>query len=272
MLKLDDNTAQHHILSIRLAPDGFSFFILNVLDHTIGMFKSSPIAEHQDAVVVALNALRSEEIFSYSFKEVRILIDSTEVTTVPSSLFVDDEKESLFALNVDLSPNDYVLVNHSAAYDLEILFSVQKQLYDFFNTSFARIRFVHNLSLMLQEANAYEAKAQEQLFISYSEHHFTAVALRNSNMIFHNTFSLVTADDLIYFFLLVIQELGFDQYESSAVLTGTIAEDANELQVVRQYLDHLQFSSLPKQCSYCEEIKAFPEHFFANFLALPFCE
>jgi hypothetical protein len=83
---------------------------------------------------------------------------------------------------------------------------------------------VHKLTLVLNAANAYANKAQEQLFISYTEHHFTAVALRNNSLIYHNCFNINSSDDLVYFFLLVYQELGFDQYQAHVMIDGIFDE------------------------------------------------
>jgi len=271
MLNLDDISAQHHTLSIRLAPDGFSFFVLNVKEHKVIAFKHSHIELHQDAVVVALNALRSEEVFSYPFERVQVLIDFPAVTTVPSSLYSEDKIEELFGLNIDAGLNEYVLSNHSSAYDLEVLFSIPKELYTFFNKNFPKINFIHKLSTVLNDANAYENKAQEQLFISYTEHHFTAVALRNNSLIYHNCFNLNSPEDLVYYFLLVYQELGFDQYQANVLIDGIIEEGSKELDIVREYIKHISFAKLHQDYIYPETVKAEPEHYYSNLFTLPYC-
>ena len=271
MLDLDDISAQHHTLSIRLAPDGFSFFVLNVMNHRVIAFQHSPIAIHQDAVVVALNALRSEEVFSFPFEEVRVLIDFPSVTTVPTSLYNEDNKEALFALNVDAGLNEFVLDNHSSAYDLEVLFSIPKELYLFFNRNFPKIKFVHQLTMVLDTANTYVNKAQEQLFISYTEDHFTAVALRNNSLVYHNCFNLNSADDLVYFFLLVYQELGFDQYQANVLIDGLIEDGSKELNIVREYVKQIGFAQLQQKFDYPDEVKLAPTHFYSNLFNLPNC-
>ena len=271
MLNLDDISAQHHILSIRLAPDGFSFFVLNVKEHRVIAFQHTPTDLHDDAVVVALNALRSEEVFSYPFEEVQVLVDFPAVTTVPSSLYQEESEEELFGLNVDAGLNEYVLSNHSSAYDLEVLFSIPKELYTFLHKNFPKIRFIHKLTAVLNEANAYVHKAQEQLFISYTEHHFTAVALRNNSLIYHNCFNLNSPDDLVYFFLLVYQELGFDQYQANVLIDGIIDQDNKELDIVREYITQLDFAQLQTNYIYPDEVKAAPGHYFSNLFTLPHC-
>lgn len=271
MLNLDDISAQHHTLSIRLAPDGFSFFVLNVKDNSVLSFRHSPIDFYDDAVVVALKALRSEEVFSFPFLEVKVLIDFPAVTTVPTSLYHEGMKEELFALNVDAGLNEYVLSNHSSAYDLEVLFSVPKELYNFFNKNFNKIEFVHKLTSVLNQANTYADKAQEQLFISYTEHHFVAVALRNNSLIYHNCFNLNTPEDLVYFFLLVYQELGFDQYQAKVLVDGLIKPDVKELQVVRDYIKQIEFTQLDQSYNYPEYLKSKPGHFYSNLFTLPHC-
>lgn len=271
MLNLDDISAQHHILSIRLAPDGFSFFVLNVKENEVIAFQQSPIDIHQDAVVIALNTLRSQEVFSFPFKEVKVLIDFPAVTTIPSPLFDEDNIEELFGLNVDIGLNEYVLSNHCSAYDLEVLFSIPKELYAFFNKNFSNIQFIHKLTSVLNEANAYTKKAQEQLFISYTEHHFTAVALRNSSLIYHNCFNLNSSDDLVYFFLLVYQELGFDQYQANVLIDGVIKEESKAINTVREYIKQVDFAQLHQSFTFPESVKSVPDHYYSNLFTLPHC-
>lgn len=271
MLHLDDISAQHHTLSIRLAPDGFSFFVLNLKVQEVIAFRYSPIDIHQDAVVVALNALRSEEMFSFPFAEVRVLIDFPAVTTVPTSLYSEDNMEELFGLNVDAGLNEYVLSNHCSAYDIEVLFSVSKELYAFFNKNFPKIQFVHKLTTVLNAANAYADKAQEQLFISYTEHHFIALALRNNSLIYHNCFNLNSAQDFIYFFLLVYQELGFDQYQANVLVDGVLDKDDKALKIVREYIKQVDFAKLPQGFAYPDTLISVPSHYYSNLLTLPYC-
>ncbi len=271
MFQLDDITAQEHILSIRFAPDGFSFFVLCATDDTVKAFKHTPIDIHQDAVVTALTTLRSEEIFSYPYKEVRVLIDFPSVTTIPSSLYDEDKQEELFALNVDAGINDFIIANHSSAFDLEILFSIPKELYRFFDNNFNKIAFVHKLTTMLDQANAYPNKAQEQLFISYSELHFSAIALRNNSLIYHNCFNLVVPEDFTYYFLLIFQELKFDQYQARVLIDGTIDKNSKELTTAKEYINQIDFAKIPRPYTFSDNIVISPEHYHSNLFSLPHC-
>ena len=271
MLYPDDTSIKNYVLSIRLAPDGFSFYILDVTNKSIVLFKSVEIAIHQDVITLALNALQKEDLFAYTFQEVKVLIDFPEVTTIPTLYFKEEELEVLYSYNIDLAPKEYVLSNHSAAYDLEVVFSVPKALYDFFNKNFTNIQFVHKLSLLLQQANWYDAKAQEQLFISYTEHHFTAVALRNNCLIYHNNFTLVCKDDVVYYLLLVFQEIGFDQYQAKVLIDGPIEMEDHAINVVREYVDKIEFATLHAHFSFPDTIKNAPSHYYSTLFNLPFC-
>ncbi len=272
MLHLGDISAQPHVLSIRLSSDGFSFSITDLVAKVVKHFQHFPLDFHQDVEMLALEMLCTEKILDYPFQEVRILIDTPEVTAVPSPFYEEGRKKTVFEVNANPGLHDYVLSNRCSAYDVEILFAVSKELYAFFNKNFTKIKFVHQLTLTLYEANAYALKAQEQLFIAYANHHFTAVALRNNNLIYHNGFKLVSPEDLTYFLLLIFQELGFDQYHAAILVNGAIGVDNKSLNVVREYVKHLDFSVLPKDLVCPEIINSAPEHFYSNFLSLPFCE
>ncbi len=271
MLHLDDISAKQHTLSIRLAPNGFSFFILDVTHNKVAAFKHFNTAPHQDVITSALASLQSEEIFSYPFSEVRVMIDFPEVTCVPSSLYNEDYIDQLFALNADAGLKEYVISNSSKAYDLEVLFPVPQQLYQFFNKNFQKILFIHKLTNQLSIAHSYKEKAREQLFISYAGEHFSAVALRNNSLIYHNCFTLITLEDFTYYLLLVFQELEFDQYQAQVLIDGELDADHSALLVVKEYIKQVNFSKKPTDLSFAEAITA-PEHYYSNLLALSYCE
>jgi len=271
MLHLDDISAQKHSLSIRLAPDGFSFFTLKRDEKKISHFKHLKIDTYQDPIANALSEMRSEALFSFPFYEVNVLLDFPDVSCVPTPLYSEENKEALFALNANVATNEYIISNTSKAYDLKVLFPIQEELYHFFNKNYPNIRFVHQLSNLLCWAHAYKEKAREQLFISYSGEHFTAVALRNNSLIYHNCFKLVSHEDLVYYLLLVFQELAFDQYEAQVLIDGEIAENHSAIGVIKEYVKHVSFTKHNKALNY-SEIGDYPEHYFSTFFSLPFCE
>ncbi len=271
MLHLDDDTAKHSILSIRLAPDGFSFFLLNEKNNNVLFFKNHPIPFHQDTVAKALKELRKDELFSFPFKEVMVLFDFPDVTIIPSALYDEEQKEKAFVYNNDLAPREYVIDNHCAAYGVEVLFAIPKALYDFFSKQFSHFRIIHKITLLLNQANEEKTKAQEQLYISFSEEHFTALGFRNNCLIFHNVFTLNMEEDLIYYLLLVFQELDFDQYNARVLIDGTIKKDHPFISVIQEYIKHIDFAVLNNNFKYPESMSSQPEHFYSALSDLPLC-
>ena len=272
MLFIDDTTAKYCTLSIRLAPNGFSFFILNERSQEVIVFKDFPIDYHQDVIAVTLTELRKEVLLSLPFSEVRILIDFPEVTSVPSIIYDEENKDQLFALNVNTTKNEFVISNSNSIYDIEVLFAIPTKLYQFFNDNFKRFRFVHKLSNILDFAYKYKDKTREQLFVSYNDNHIIAVGLRNNMIVYHNCFKITTDEDFIYYFLLVFQELEFDQYEAKVLFDGPMPEDHKSIGIIREYIRNIEFASIPEVMRIFPNIAELPQHYHSNLLSLPYCE
>ncbi len=272
MLNIDDNILRYCTLSIRLAPNGFSFFVFNERSQEVIAFKDFPIDYHKDVIAITLAELRKEVLFSYPFNEVRILMDFPEATSVPNIMYDEEHKEQLYAKNVNITKNEFVIDNSVSIYDLKVLFSVPQKLYHFFNDNFTKIKFVHKLTNVLELAHKYKEKVREQMFVSYNNDHIVAVGLRNNMLVYHNCFNIMSDEDLIYYFLLVFQELGFDQYEAKVLVDGPISADHKAINVIREYISNIDFASLPDGVIVSQEIAQLPQHFYSNLLSLPFCE
>lgn len=272
MVNLDDHTAKHCILSIRLAPDGFSFFVLNEKEQRLLNFEQHESQVHQDAIAIAIDVLSKRGFEDRPFHQVNVLLDFPEVSCVPFALYDEEQKDQAFSFNHDLASREFVINNHNDAYGLEVLYPIPQNVYEYFGKHYKDFRFVHRLHLLLHQANIYEAKAQEQLFIAYSKHHFTAVGIRNHGLIYHNTFALNCEEDLIYYLLLVFQELKFDQYSASVLIDGALALDHPSIKVIKEYVQQVDFLSSEALKSPTFGIVEEEKHYHTALFELSQCE
>lgn len=273
MLHLDDHTAKLCILSIRLAPGGFSFFIHNEKSKALLLFEQGVSEPYQDTLAQAIRAIGQASLDRLPFKQVNVLLDFSEVTCIPSALYDEDKKDEAFAYNYDVSPREFIVNNHCSAYSLELLFPIPKNVYEYFGAHFKQYRFVHRLSLLLHQANKQSNRAQEQLLIAYEQDHFTAVGLRNHGLIYHNTFTLNCDEDLIYYLLLVFQELRFDQYKAQILIDGPLEKDHPSIGVIKEYVQGVDFMHSTSEFNIQESaIAEQPEHFQTALFEVSQCE
>jgi hypothetical protein len=265
VLDINEKSAKHHILSIRLASGGFSFFILNVLDNRVVLFEHSPIKSHQDIFIAVLNRFRKDELFSFGYKEVKVFIDTPELTTVPEGLYHEDKKNDIFDLNIERKRGSEVLVNHSPHYNVNVLFSLQKEFISFMEKNFSNVTFSHSLLALLAHSIDCKNKSKEQLFINYNSTHLTIIAVRNSGLVYHNAFTLLSEDDFTYFLLLVFQELNFDQDSAELFIAGEVDSDDLRIQTLRGYIKNITFSSLPEGYLFPDEVTEKGAHYYSNF-------
>ena len=270
MLHLDDHIAEFCTLSIRLAPDGFSFFVLNEKLQPL-QFHQGQGVPFQDTTALALRALGYQGLESLPFKEVHVLLDYPEATCIPYAFYDDEKKDEAFSFHYDLSPREFVVNNHCSAYGLELLFPIPKNVYEYFGGHFKNYRFVHRLSLLLHQANTEELSVKERLYIAYAKDHFTAVGIRNNGLIYHNIFTLNSDEDLIYYLLLVFQELKFDQYNAQVLIDGCLSEDHQGVKVIKEYVQNVDFTHYAIDAARAS-CSSDPQHYHTALFQVSQCE
>ena len=111
-----------------------------------------------------------------------------------------------------------------------------------------------------------------QVFLNVWSSYFDIVVIQGRKLIYYNTFRKQAAEDLIYFVIYVLEQMGFVPSEEEVTLMGEILTDSDEYKLLNQYIDRLHFANLHPMAEFSPVFAEVLVHRYYTLFNLPFCE
>ncbi|MEJ7661398.1 MAG: DUF3822 family protein [Hymenobacter sp.] len=111
--------------------------------------------------------------------------------------------------------------------------------------------------------------APRQLTLSLTDHELSAVAL-GPQLEFSNTFRVQTAEDVVYYAILVMQELGLNPDQDTVTIWGELTGDSATFLLLNTYVRHLRFGTRPFGVQYCYYLNEIAESRHFDLFSLVF--
>lgn len=195
-------------LSIRLLPNGFSFFVYDDQKRLISLKNiKAPLFVMNKEELIPL--LLKEPEMQLPYYNVKLTYESNRYSVVPQMIFKKVEAESLFYFHHKKEKNEIVLSNPIASFETVNIFSVPSIIYEVFEQFFPKLNIEHHITQFLINLQAYTNK-EENLNVYLREHLMDVVAIENNQLMLINSFVFQTPEDFVYYLLRVIEELSFD--------------------------------------------------------------
>ncbi len=206
------------------------------------------------------------------WKSVRLALQSPQFAYVPLSLYQASEHERYLRVTSPLEPgrSEFLAYTHS---DIEAVgvFAVQKELVSWLGLAYPtqQVSVVHHSSALL-EALAREQAAGDYPLVSawLRDGTLTLIVREGRKLRFVNVFDYESADDLVYYLLFVIEELGLSPETAPLTLWGEIDAESEVFEKLYRYIRHLSIGGYPKGWQFSYEFDAVPESEYFGLLSL----
>ena len=147
--KLTADYSENYKVSIRLMPDGFSFFGYIPAEKD-SFFTEQFYFNREESTVDALkNIIFTNPCFSYTYRSFHVICVSEKYTMAADHVFVEQEKDRLFAFCHRKDRSLRVFAQPVKELNTFILFGIDEEVYAFLLRSLANPEFVHSLSPLL---------------------------------------------------------------------------------------------------------------------------
>ncbi len=216
----DLKKSKEYILSIQVSLDGFSFSVVRPSDQRLLCFKKSELKISS----LSLLARRfkewtdSENILQNSFQKTRIIVFSDKFTLVPSK-FYDSEHNNLFTnilfengSNLNMAENRIEKINAS------LLFNIPEELEKTIHEVYEECEIIHPLSLIAEHFP--EDEEGKSLVLFFNDKNLYFVLFENRSLMMANNFRINHANDIIYFVLTTLKQLGIATKEIKLSYAG----------------------------------------------------
>jgi hypothetical protein len=209
---------------------------------------------------------------------VRVAVGGGAFTLVPAPLFRPGDEASYLRLHHTLAPTEqaaaYTMPPGSPATELVSIFAADAALADWLHATHGpEARLLHHtsplLAGLLYQQGPTAPPRQLSLHLAGSE--LTLLALGKQQLEFCNVFAVSTPEDVVYYTILTMQELGLSPDQEAVTMWGELTSDSSTFALLATYIRHLRFGNRPFGLHYSYRLNELAECRYFELFSLAFC-
>ena len=219
---IDLANSENYNLSIRLAPNGFSFCISSPTEPSVFYFQETTIGTKLSYLESIKKFVFDLGIFSNTFNKSSIFVVSKNYTLIPEQFYDQKLTRELFNFNFH-APEGVILNDKSYNSDYHIDFNIDEQVYSFLKRHLCNPTFHHHsTSLIYLLQNNELNRTTKECFIDFHDEFMTVICFSENKLLTANTFAETNTSNISYFVMGIWNKLGFDQDIDKLYLSGKI--------------------------------------------------
>ena len=231
------------------------------------------VLEDHDLPAGGLPALAATHDFlaRRGWNEVRLAMAGRAFTLLPAPLFRPGDEATALRLHHSLKPSETVHHFAHPALELVNVFAADTAAADWLSATHGPAgRLLHHTSALLAGLGQQrEAGAPRRLYLNLGPAHLTLVVI-GPQLEYCNVFAYTTAEDILYFTVLVMQEMGLNPDEDPVTVWGELTHDSAVFDLLRTYLRHVRLGARPFELQYSYRFADVFEHRYFELFGLHF--
>jgi hypothetical protein len=231
------------------------------------------VLEDYAVAAAGLPALAAQHDFLSvrGWNEVRIAITGRAFTLLPVPLFRPGDEAAALGLHHQLEPTETARYYVHPNLDLVNIFATDTALAEWLAATYGTAgRLLHHTSAFIAGlAHQRSAGTPRRLYLSLGQQELTLVVL-GQHLEYCNVFAFTTAEDVMYYTILVMQELGLNPDQDEVTVWGELTHDSAVFALLRTYVRNVRFGARPLDVQYSYRLNDVFEHRYFDVLSLHF--
>ncbi|MFD1469838.1 DUF3822 family protein [Hymenobacter caeli] len=202
---------------------------------------------------------------------VRLATTGGAFTLLPAALFRPGDEAAALRLHHALAPAEAAYARPHPALELVNVFAADAALADWLAATHGPAgQLLHHTSgLLAGLAHQRDAGGPRRLYLSLG-HHELALVVLGSQLEYCNVFAFATAEDVLYYTVLVMQELGLNPDQDELTVWGELTHDSALFTLLRNYVRHVRFGPRPYDLFYSYRFNEVFDHRYFDLFSLHF--
>ncbi len=203
---------------------------------------------------------------------VRLAVTGRAFTLLPAPLFRPGDEAAALRPHHALAPTETVRHTTHPGLELVNVFAADAELAGWLaGTHGAAGRLLHHTSALLAGlVNQRDAAAPRRLYLNPGRQELT-LAVLGQHLEYCNVFPCSTAEDVVYYTILVMQELNLDPDQDEVTVWGELTPDSAVFSLLRTYVRNVRFGQRPPNVQYSYRLNDVFEYRYFDLFSLHFC-
>ena len=262
-------------LSILVGIGRLSYFLTNPLKDIVyqGVYHALPY-QKWDLIQFITDILDEDKVLTLSYKHVKIVFDNRLVTLVPNVLYSDENPVLYLEKVVNIPDEHVVLIDTITDIAAQNIYAIPEKVYHMFRDQYGSNTYYHLSTAIIKSCQSfieYKIDTEKVVFLNIQQNQIHVIAFDRTQLLFYNTFNFQNAEDLVYYVLLVYEQLGLHNEKVPLYIAGKIQEESQIHDRLYQYIRYLHFVSRTDFYRFDKSFKSIPSHFFFDLYSLHTC-
>ena len=252
-------------LYLLVSPTRLQLAVVDVERHKFVAVEEYPIATSGVAALAATH----DALGQRGWNAVRLAVTGRAFTLLPAALFRPGDEEAALRLHHLSLPGETVRHTTHPGLELVNVFAADAALADWLAaTHGATGRLLHHTSAFLAGLmHQRGATAPRRLYLNPGAQELTLVVL-GQHLEYCNVFSCSTAEDVVYYTILVMQELSLDPDQDEVTVWGELTPDSAIFSLLRTYVRNVRFGTRPGNVQYSYRLHDVFEYRYFDLFSL----
>jgi len=241
-------TAKHDkVLSIRLLPDGFSFYTGQGREEQI-LIHSCTTGPGDDFLTLLKEAVFEKGLPEEEYISIRIVSVGAPFTFLPDGLISKKEYGSFFPALSSQSGQPVYISNPIQSIGRVLVYSLEEDLYFFLQRNFPEANFLHqitNLTSYYLHSKETEIK-YNYLFVQCEKQQISILLTSLEGILFANSFHYISPNDAIYYIMHTFLQFNLDQLNNFVLVNGTTEYAAEITAILQKYVNKVTYKEESK--------------------------
>jgi hypothetical protein len=258
------------VLVCEISYESFSFAIKNEDSNryvAAAIFQFENETNSNDYPKKLEELIDAKPLLSSAFKRVCIIYSFKESVLIPFNLYSSLENENVINLiHGDVAPATSIHTDLVAAKGVYNAYRVPASFYQLLQSKFPGAESKHQYSALLNSPKT----EGDMLFVIFYPNRILVRLVKDGRTELINSFNYVSAEDVSYILLNTCKQ--FDVSNIPLEIAGLIEKESNLFKEIYKYFEVINFTPLPRESNYSEEILQQPSHYFSHIFAIDSCE
>lgn len=233
--------SEEYNLSIRLAPDGFSFVIHSSNDPSVFHHQGTPLGNRLSPYDHIKKVIFDLGFFSQPFKRTSVTLVTPRFTLVPEDFYDRKKIKELYLFNIYPEENESVLTDNFREGFCHILYGMDEELHSFLSRNLWNPHFVHHSRPLMQHFRKRAATLEKKCcFVDFHDRSMTIIAFSGETLLSANSYPALNNHDTTFFIASVWEKLNLNQSADILFLTGDLASHKPSVEILNKLIRNVE--------------------------------
>ena len=207
-----------------------------------------------------------------TIRKVTISFDSEIFTLVPAPLFMETSMLPALSLVAEVPAGAQLFATHHAGQGFYLVHAIPGAWKAWANQLFetSEIQWISSLSGLLDSAVQLHNSTEEAALLAHIESGLVVlIGTKAGHILYANRFEFKSENDLLYFILLALNELGLNGENGRTIISGGMLPGSLGFEKLARYIAHLEFVRHETELYVPFGFEALHHHNYFDLLSLP---